>query len=83
VQPLFKIKLLKKDGAFVEYWLALVLSTIPESSCNLDSVMTFVQQRKPLVAVASQGFCLENIIGCAHMILKIATSSKTGEVLNE
>jgi len=31
LQQLFKIKLLKEDGAFAEYWLALVLTTIPEN----------------------------------------------------
>jgi len=35
---LFQIKLLKENGAFVEYWLALVLTTILENSGNLDSV---------------------------------------------
>jgi len=31
LQRLFKIKLLNEDGAFVEYWLALALTTIPET----------------------------------------------------
>jgi hypothetical protein len=31
LQRLFKIKHLNEDGAFVEYWLALALTTIPEN----------------------------------------------------
>jgi hypothetical protein len=38
LQKLFKIKLLNKDGAFVEYWLALALIKIPENSSHLDPV---------------------------------------------
>jgi len=45
LQRLFKIKLLNEDGAFVEYWLALVLTTIPENSGNLDPVSKVVQVR--------------------------------------
>jgi len=45
LQLLFKIKLQNEDGAFVEYWLALALTTIPENSGNLDYVSTFVQVR--------------------------------------
>jgi len=45
LQQLFKIQLLNEDGAFVEYWLALALTTIPENSGNLDPVSTFVQVR--------------------------------------
>jgi len=43
LQQLFKIKLLNEDGAFVEYWSALVLTTIPENSGNLDPVTKIVQ----------------------------------------
>jgi hypothetical protein len=38
VQQLFKIKLLNEDRAFVEYWLALLLTTIPENSGNLNPI---------------------------------------------
>jgi len=38
LQRLFKIKLQNKDGDFVEYWLALALTTIPENSGNLNPV---------------------------------------------
>jgi hypothetical protein len=31
LQRLFQIKLLNENGAFVEYWLALALTTIPEN----------------------------------------------------
>ena len=52
LQWLFKIKLLNKDGAFVEYWIALVFSTIPENSGTLDPVWEFVHVRKPPAVVA-------------------------------
>jgi len=38
LQRLFKIMLQNVDGAFVEYLLALDLTTVPESSGNLDPV---------------------------------------------
>jgi len=38
LQRLFKIKLQNEDRAFVEYWLALALTTIPENSGNLDPI---------------------------------------------
>jgi len=77
LQRLFKIKLLHEDGAFVEDWLALALTTIPENSCNLDPVLKFVQVRKAPAAVALQVLNVGNIVGCAHVIPEIATSSKT------
>jgi len=83
LQRLFKIKLLNKDGAFVEYWLALALTTIPENSGNLDAISKFVQWRKALAAVGLQVFSMGNIVGCAHVIPEIATSSKTGDRWNE
>jgi hypothetical protein len=52
LQQLFKMKLQNEDGAFDEYWLALALTTIPESSGNLDLVSKFVQVRKAPAAVA-------------------------------
>jgi len=79
----FKIKLLNKDGTFVEYWLALALTTIPEKSGNLDPVSNFVQVRKAPTAVALQVFSVDNIVGCAHVIPAIATSSKTGDGQNQ
>ena len=78
-----KIKLLNEDGAFVEYWLALALTTIPENSGNLDPVSKFAQVRKAPAAVALQVFSVGNIFGCVHVIPEIATSSKTGHGRNE
>jgi len=83
LQRLFKIKLLNKDGAFVEYWLALALTTISENLGNLDPVSEFVQLRKAPAAVALQVFRVGNTVGCAHAIPEIATSSKTGDRRNE
>ena len=83
LQQLFKIKLLNEDGAFVEYWLALALTTIAENSGNLDPVSRFVQVRKTPAAVALHVFSLGTIVGCAHIIPEIAASSKTGDGQNE
>jgi len=83
LQRLFKIKLQNEDGAFVEYWLALAFTTIPENSGNLDPVSKFVDVRKALAAVALQVFSMGNIIGCAHVIPEIAANSKTGDGCNE
>jgi len=83
LQRLFKIKLLNKDGAFVKYWLALALTTISEHSGNLDPVSKCVQVRKAPPAIALQVFNMGNIVGCAHVIPEIATSSKTADGRNE
>jgi hypothetical protein len=83
LQRLFKIELQNEDGAFVGYWLALALTTIPENSGNLDPVSKFVRVRKAPAAVALQVFSVGNIVGCAHVIPETATSSKTGDGLNE
>jgi len=83
LQRLFKIKLLNDDGAFVEYWLALALTPIPETSGNLDPVSKFVQLRKAPAAVALQVFSVENIVDCGHIIAEIDTSSKKGDRRNE
>jgi hypothetical protein len=83
LQRLFKNTLQNEDGAFVEYWLAMALSTIPENSGNLDPVSKFVQVRKAPAAVALQVFSVGNIFGCAHVIPEMATSTKTGDARNE
>jgi len=83
LQRLLKIKLQNEDGAFIEYWLALALTTIPDNSGNLDPVSKFVQVRKPPAAIAFQVFSVGNIVGCAHVIPEIATSSKTGDGRNK
>jgi hypothetical protein len=71
------------DGAFVEYWLAQALTTIPENSGNFDPVSKFVHVRKSPVGVALQAFSMRNIVGCGNIIPKIATSSKTADGWNE
>jgi len=83
LQRLFKIKLQNKDGAFVEYWLALALTTIPENSGNLDPVSRFVHVRKVPAATVFQVCRVGNIIGRTHIIPEIATSSKTGDERNK
>jgi hypothetical protein len=83
LQRLFKIKLQNEDEVFVEYWLALALTTIPDNSGNLDPIMKFVQVGKAPAAVALQVFSVGNIVGCTHVIPEITTSSKTGDERNE
>jgi hypothetical protein len=83
LQRRFKIKLQHEDGAFVEYWLALVLTTIPENSGNLDSILKFVHVSNAPAAVAWQVFSVDNIVGCAYVIPEIATSCKTEDGRNE
>ena len=83
LQQLFKIKLLNEDGAFVEYWLALALRTIPENPGKLNPVSKFVQVRNAPAAIALQVFTVGNIVDCAHVIPEIATSSKIGDRRNE
>jgi hypothetical protein len=45
----------------------------------LDPVSKSVQVKKALAAVTLQVFSVGNIVGCAHVIPEIATSSKTGD----
>jgi len=61
----------------------MALTTISENSVYLDLVSKFVQVRKALAPVAGQVFRVGNIIGCAHVIPEIATSTKTGDRRNE
>jgi len=83
LQRLFKIEFQNEDGAFVEYWLALALTKIPENSGNLDPVSKSVQVRQAPAAVALQVFRVGNIVRCAHVLQEIATSCKTGDERNE
>jgi len=83
LQRLFRIKLLTEDGAFVEYWLSLALTTLPENSGNLDPVSQIVPVRKSLAALALKVFSVGNIVGCLHVIAVIATSCNTGDGRNE
>jgi len=55
-QWLFKIKVLNEDGAFDEYRLALVFTTIPESTGHFHSISKFVYVCNAPVAIALQVF---------------------------
>jgi hypothetical protein len=83
LQRLYKIKLQNEYWAFVEYWIALVLTTIPENSGNLDPHSIFAKVRKAPASIALQGFGVGNIVGFTHIFPEIATSSKTGDGRNE
>ena len=76
-------KLLIKDEAFVEYWLALALTTIHENSGNLDPISQFVQVRKELSPVAVQVVSVGKIVGCRQVIAVIPTSGDTGDGTNQ
>jgi hypothetical protein len=76
------MKLLNEDGAFVEYWLRLALTTIPENSGNLDPVLD-VQVRKEPAAVALLVFSVGIIVGCTQIIPEIATCSKRRDRRNK
>jgi hypothetical protein len=76
---LFDIVLQNEDQPFVEYWLALALAAIPDNSGILDSIPKILLVRNAPAAVALQVFRGGNIVGCAHVIPEIATSSKTGD----
>ena len=71
------------DGAFVEHWLVLALTTIPENLGNSDAVSKFVQVRNAPAPVALQGFRVGNVVGSPHVLPEIATGSKTGDGQNE
>jgi hypothetical protein len=77
------IKLLNEDGAFVEYWLALALTTTPENLGHMDSVLKFVQVRKAPAAVALHVFSVGIIVSCTHVSPEIGAGSKTGDGWNE
>ena len=83
LQRLFTIELLNENGAFLEYWLALVLTTIPGNSGNLDPVSKVVQVRKAPAVIAVQVFSVGNIVCCTHVLPLIATSSKTADGRHE
>jgi len=74
---------LNEDGAVIEYWLALALTTIPESFGNLDRFSKFVQVRKAPAAMELQVFTIVHSVRCAHLVPAITTSSKTGDRQNE
>jgi len=82
LQRLFKIKLQNEDGAFVEIWLAMALTTIPQNSGNLDPVSKVVPVRKAPAAGALQVFSVGNTVGCVRVIPEISTSTKTGDGRN-
>jgi hypothetical protein len=80
---MFTIILPNEDGEFVEYWLALALTTIIENSCNLDDVSKLVRVRSAPAPVVVKVFTVGNIGRCAHFIPEIATSCKRGDGRNE
>jgi len=83
LQRLFQIKLENKDASFIEYWLALPLTTIPDNSGNLDPVSKYVKATKAPAAIALKMFSVGNIVGWAHGIPDIAPCSNTWNGRNE
>jgi len=82
-QQLYKINLLNEDGAFVEYWWVLALTTIPANSANTDPVSKSVQMRQSPAAIALQVLRVGNIVSCATENPFIATSSNSGDGRNK
>jgi len=78
LQRLVKIELLNEHGAFIEYWLALVLTTIPENLGNLDPVSKFVQIENILAAISVHIFSVGNLIDYMHVISELTATSKAG-----
>jgi hypothetical protein len=70
---------MNEDGAFGEYWCALVITTLPENSGNLDLVSKYVQVRTAPAVFDVKLFCMGNVVSCAHILPEIATTSKTGD----
>jgi len=62
LQQLFNIRLVNKDGAFVDYWLALALTSIPENWGNLDPIWKFEQVINPPTAIAMGGKSLKPVV---------------------
>jgi hypothetical protein len=83
LQRLFKIKRQNEDGAFVEYWLALALPTIPEDWGNLDPRSKFLLVRIAPAALTLHLFSVGIIVGCTQVFPEIATCCKTGEAWNK
>jgi hypothetical protein len=77
------IKNLEEDEAYVEYCLALALTTILENSGQLDPVSQYVQVRNAPAPVTLEVVNMGNIVSCTQVISKIATSSKTGHGVKE
>jgi type IV pilus biogenesis protein CpaD/CtpE len=61
----------------------MALTTIPQNLGNFNPISKFVQVRKAPAPVALQVFSVGNIVGCAHEIPEIATSTKTGDGRNQ
>jgi len=78
-----KIRLLNENRAFVDYWLALALTTIAENSGNMYPISKFVQVRKPPAAVGLRVFSVGIILGCAQVIPEITISTETGDGQNK
>jgi len=83
LQRLSEIKLLNEDGAFVEYWLALALTTMPWNSGNLDPVSKLVQVWQALAWFAMHVLSMGNIVRSTRIFLEIVPSSNTGARWNK
>jgi hypothetical protein len=50
-----------------------VLLTIPENSGYIEHVLKFIPVRSAAAAMTFNDFITENIVGCGHQYLEIAT----------
>jgi hypothetical protein len=74
--------LLNEVGSFIEYRLALALTTIHENLGILDTVSKFVEGCKAPAGFDFQVFCVGNIVRCTQLIPDIGTNSKTRDGQN-
>jgi hypothetical protein len=71
------------DGAFVEYGFGLAITTIAETSGNLDPISNHFEVRQALAAVTLKYFSVGDIIVCTPVIPVIAPRCKRGAGWNE
>jgi hypothetical protein len=71
LQQLFKIKQQNDNGAFVEYWVSLAITTIPDNMGTLDPVSKIGQLRNAPAASALPVAIAKTIAAFAHVIPEI------------
>jgi hypothetical protein len=83
LERLFRNNLLNKDTAFVECWLALLLTTMPDNLGNLDPFSTSVKVTIAPVPIGLQDFSVGNIVGCTHGIPERGINCMTRDGTNK
>jgi hypothetical protein len=68
-----------EDGVFVEYQLALVLTTIPENCSNMELLSKSEYVRNSPASGAWLVFGVGDTVVCGYVIPEIATGRKTAD----